>query len=63
MPVRIRGAMAYAPASQQSTMATPSAAASLVPMLCPPDGETLAERLKRPPTAPKAEAGEGDDAH
>ena len=55
--------MAYAPASQQSTMATPSAAASLVPMLCPPDGETLAERLKRPPTAPKAEAGEGDDAH
>ena len=50
--MRIGGAMAYAPGSQQSSMPTPSAAASLVPMLDTPETETLAERLKRPPAAP-----------
>ena len=58
VPVRIGGAMAYAPGSQQSSMPTPSAAASLVPMLDAPETETLAERLKRPPAAAPADDDE-----
>ena len=50
--------MAYAPGSQQSSMPTPSAAASLVPMLGTPETETLAERLKRPPAAAPADDDE-----
>ena len=50
--------MAYAPGSQQSSMPTPSAAASLVPMLDAPETETLAERLKRPPAAAPADDDE-----
>ena len=49
---------AYAPGSQQSSMPTPSAAASLVPMLGTPETETLAERLKRPPAAAPADDDE-----
>jgi len=56
--VRIGGAMAYAPGAQQSSMPTPSAAASLVPMLDAPETETLAERLKRPPAAAPADDDE-----